>query len=143
MRMRPSLIITLGLLSGLTPFAIDLYLPSLPSIARDLGSSMEMAQLSVTLYLAVFALSQVFMGPLSDMLGRRATLGAGLLLFVIGAQLLMVIPILVTALAPAQAGRLLDSAQGWLERNNRVITIAVSLIFGLWFVWKGVTGLMG
>jgi len=83
--MRPSLIITLGLLSGLTPFAIDLYLPSLPSIARDLGSSMEMAQLSVTLYLAVFALSQVFMGPLSDMLGRRATLGAGLLLFVIGA----------------------------------------------------------
>ena len=65
------------------------------------------------------------------------------LLFVIGAQLLMVIPILITALAPAQAGKLLDSAQGWLERNNRVITIAVSLIFGLWFVWKGVTGLMG
>ena len=65
------------------------------------------------------------------------------LLFVIGAQLLMVIPILITALAPAQAGKLLDSAQGWLERNNRLITIAVSLIFGVWFVWKGVTGLMG
>lgn len=85
MQIRPSLLVTLGLLSGLTPFAIDLYLPSLPAIARDLGSTIEMAQLTVTVYLAVFALAQLFMGPLSDMLGRRATIGGGLLLFCIGA----------------------------------------------------------
>jgi hypothetical protein len=73
-------------------------------------------------------------------------LSAGLLLFLLfvaGAQSLTVTPILVAALAPAQAGRLLDGAQGWLERNSRVITIAVSLVFGIWFFWKGVTGLIG
>ena len=32
--------------------------------------------------------------------------------------------------------------QGWLERNDRVIVITVSLIFGVWFLWKGFTGLM-
>jgi DHA1 family bicyclomycin/chloramphenicol resistance-like MFS transporter len=85
MRIRPSLLVTLGLLSGLTPFAIDMYLPSLPAIAQDLDSTIEMAQLTVTLYLAIFALAQLFMGPLSDMLGRRATIGGGLILFSLGA----------------------------------------------------------
>ncbi len=85
MRSRPSLLVTLGLLSGLTPFAIDMYLPSLPAIAQDLDSTIEMAQLTVTLYLAIFALAQLFMGPLSDMLGRRATIGGGLILFGLGA----------------------------------------------------------
>ncbi|MGB4336350.1 MAG: Bcr/CflA family multidrug efflux MFS transporter [Chromatiaceae bacterium] len=85
MRIRPSLLVTLGLLSGLTPFAIDMYLPSLPAIAQDLDSTIEMAQLTVTLYLAIFALAQLFMGPLSDMLGRRATIGGGLILFCLGA----------------------------------------------------------
>ena len=85
MRINPSLLVTLGLLSGLTPFAIDMYLPSLPAIAQDLDSTIEMAQLTVTLYLAIFALAQLFMGPLSDMLGRRATIGGGLILFGLGA----------------------------------------------------------
>jgi len=65
------------------------------------------------------------------------------LLFVMGAASLMVAPILVAALAPAQAEKLLNRAQGFLERHNRVITIAVSLVFGVWFVWKGITGLIG
>jgi MFS transporter, DHA1 family, multidrug resistance protein len=85
MQTRPSLFVTLGLLSGLTPFAIDMYLPSLPAIARGLGSTMELAQISVTVYLGVFALAHLFMGPLSDMLGRRATIGGGLILFCLGA----------------------------------------------------------
>ena len=32
--------------------------------------------------------------------------------------------------------------QGWLERNDRMIVIAVSLIFGVWFLWKGIAGLI-
>ncbi|WP_295403400.1 Bcr/CflA family multidrug efflux MFS transporter [uncultured Thiocystis sp.] len=83
MPIRPTLLIALGLLSGLTPFAIDLYLPSLPSIARDLSSSIELAQISVTVYLAVFAGAQLFLGPLSDILGRRLTIGGGLALFLL------------------------------------------------------------
>ncbi len=85
MPIRPSLLVTLGLLSGLTPFAIDMYLPSLPAIARDLGSTIELAQLTVTVYLGVFALAQLFVGPLSDMFGRRVTIGGGLALFCLGA----------------------------------------------------------
>jgi MFS transporter, DHA1 family, multidrug resistance protein len=77
---RPSLLLTLGLLSGLTPFAIDMYLPSLPGIARDLGSSIELVQLSVTVYLRVFALAQLFPGPsmLHDGTARPLLLGMGL-----------------------------------------------------------------
>jgi MFS transporter, DHA1 family, multidrug resistance protein len=85
MKIRLSMLLTLGLLSGLTPFAIDMYLPSLPAIARDLDSTIELAQLSVTAYLGVFALAQLVMGPASDMLGRRATIGGGLALFCVGA----------------------------------------------------------
>jgi MFS transporter, DHA1 family, multidrug resistance protein len=84
MPIRLSLLVTLGLLSGLTPFAIDMYLPSLPSIARDLGSTIEMAQLSVTVYLGVFALAQLILGPLSDVYGRRVIIGGGLFLFALG-----------------------------------------------------------
>lgn len=84
MQIRPAMLLTLGLLAGLTPFAIDLYLPALPAIARDLGSSIEIAQLSVTVYLGVFAAAQLFLGPLSDVLGRRVTIGGGLLIFSLG-----------------------------------------------------------
>jgi hypothetical protein len=64
------------------------------------------------------------------------------LYFVVLAQSLIVAPIIVYAVAPTQSGRLLDAAQGWLERHNRTIIIAVSLVFGLWFLWKGITGLL-
>jgi MFS transporter, DHA1 family, multidrug resistance protein len=84
MPIRPSLLLTLGLLSGLTPFAIDMYVPSLPGIAADLDSTIELAQLSVTVYLGVFALAQLVLGPLSDVHGRRATIGGGLALFALG-----------------------------------------------------------
>lgn len=65
------------------------------------------------------------------------------LFFVFAAQSTMLAPILFAAVAPAQSARLLEAAQGWLARHNRIIVIAVSLIFGLWFLWKGVTGLLG
>jgi hypothetical protein len=37
----------------------------------------------------------------------------------------------------------LEAMRSWLERNNRVITLTVSSIFGAWFVWKGITKLLG
>jgi DHA1 family bicyclomycin/chloramphenicol resistance-like MFS transporter len=75
------LLFTLGLLSALTPFAIDMYLPSIPAIARDLDASVALAQLSVTVYLGVFAAAQLVLGPLSDVLGRRLPVAAGLAVF--------------------------------------------------------------
>ncbi len=64
-------------------------------------------------------------------------------IFTVAALSLIVTPIIISAVAPKQAAKWLDAMQGFLERHNRVITIAVSLIFGVWFVWKGVTGLLG
>lgn len=63
------------------------------------------------------------------------------LLFVLAAQSLMLAPIIAAAVAPVHSATLLDAAQGWLERHNRVIVIVTSAIFGPWFLWKGVTGL--
>ena len=65
------------------------------------------------------------------------------LFFVVAAHSLVLAPILVSAVAPAQAAKLLDAMQGWLERNSRVIVTAVSLIFGVWLLWKGIAGLIG
>lgn len=62
------------------------------------------------------------------------------LFFVLAAQSLMLAPIIIHMVAPTHSARMLDTAQGWLERNNRVITIGVSAIFGLWFLWKGIAG---
>ena len=65
------------------------------------------------------------------------------LFFVLAAQSLVLAPILICAIAPTQSAKMLDAAQGWLERNNRVIIIAASLIFGVWFLWMGIAGLIG
>jgi hypothetical protein len=65
------------------------------------------------------------------------------LFFAVAAQSLVLAPILVSAVAPTQAARMLDTMQGWLERNSRVIVTAVLLIFGVWLLWKGIAGLIG
>jgi DHA1 family bicyclomycin/chloramphenicol resistance-like MFS transporter len=82
MRFHPLVFITLGLLAGLTPFGIDMYLPSIPAIALDLHASIETAQLTLTAYLAVFAVAQLVLGPTSDVIGRRRTILGGLALFI-------------------------------------------------------------
>jgi hypothetical protein len=65
------------------------------------------------------------------------------LLFVVAAHSLVLAPIVASAAAPARSAAGLEAVRGWLERSNRVITLAVSSIFGAWFVWKGVTKLLG
>lgn len=55
----------------------DLYLPSLPTIARDFGTSDTMAQASLTVFLLGFALGNLVFGPLSDRHGRRPILIVG------------------------------------------------------------------
>lgn len=64
------------------------------------------------------------------------------LIFVAATQLLMLPPIVAFAVSPQSAARPLAAAQGWLQRHNRVIVIAVSLIFGVWFLFDGVTSLL-
>lgn len=62
--------ITLGLLAALGPLCIDLYLPALPELAKDLHTPTATAQLSLTAGLLGLGLGQLFFGPLSDKYGR-------------------------------------------------------------------------
>jgi MFS transporter, DHA1 family, multidrug resistance protein len=57
--------------------SIDMTLPSLPATAQALGAPPATVQLTVTLFLAGFALAQLIHGPLSDRIGRRPVLLGG------------------------------------------------------------------
>ena len=73
----------LALLTALGPLSTDLYLPSLPSIASGFQSTTAAAQTTLSAFLFGFALGQIFHGPLSDRLGRKPVLLAGMVLFII------------------------------------------------------------
>jgi hypothetical protein len=89
----------------------------------------------------VFTLSAI--GVISEAgLGGAANIGL-YLFYVLATQTLVLTPILACAVAPQQVARPLKAAQSWLERRNRVIVIAVSLVFGVWFLYKGASGLIG
>ena len=74
----------LGLLSAIGPFAVDMYLPALPSIGQSLGASMSAVQASLMVFFISLGVGQLVYGPLSDMLGRKAPLYFGLVLFAAG-----------------------------------------------------------
>ncbi|MGN8022419.1 multidrug effflux MFS transporter [Phyllobacterium sp. 22229] len=71
----------LGLLSAIGPFAIDMYLPALPSIGKDLSAENNVVQMSLLAFFISFAIFQLIYGPLSDMWGRKAPLYMGIGLF--------------------------------------------------------------
>ena len=72
-------------LVALGPFSLTMYQPALPAIARTLNISTAQVQLTLTVYLASFAIGQLIYGPMSDHFGRRRTLLVGLAIFVVGA----------------------------------------------------------
>src|SRR5579883_650757 len=86
------LVLILGSLSAFGPLSIDMYLPSLPSLSRDLNASASAAQLTLSACLLGLALGQVIAGPLSDTLGRRRPLLVGLVAYVLASLLCVVVP---------------------------------------------------
>ena len=76
--------IILGLLSAIGPFAIDMYLPALPSIGQSLHANAATVQLSLTVFFIAVGGGQLLYGPLSDMYGRKLPLYVGLALFCVG-----------------------------------------------------------
>ena len=63
------------------PLAIDMYLPALPSIARDLQASPVLVQASLAAYFIGIAMGQALYGPFSDRWGRKPALYLGLSVF--------------------------------------------------------------
>jgi MFS transporter, DHA1 family, multidrug resistance protein len=80
-RTTPPHIATLILIAGLAALSLNIFLPSLPSMAAHFGVPYDRMQLSVSAYLATTALIQIFIGPLSDRFGRRPVLLAAIAIF--------------------------------------------------------------
>jgi DHA1 family bicyclomycin/chloramphenicol resistance-like MFS transporter len=76
--------LVLGLLSAVGPFSIDMYLPALPSIGKDMGASIGAVQASLMAYFVAMGAGQIIYGPVSDMVGRRMPMYFGLTLFFMG-----------------------------------------------------------
>jgi DHA1 family bicyclomycin/chloramphenicol resistance-like MFS transporter len=71
------LVVLLGALSAFGPLSMDMYLPGLPSMARDLSAPAWAAQLTITTSMLGLAGGQLVAGPISDALGRRRPLLTG------------------------------------------------------------------
>lgn len=74
-------LLLLGMLTAFGPMAIDMYLPSLPFMSRDLGSDTATGQLTLASFFAGLAIGQLVYGPVSDRLGRRLPLLAGIFIY--------------------------------------------------------------
>lgn len=77
-------IIVLAALAAVGTFATNILLPSLPSIAKSLNVSTAAIASTISVYLAVFAVGQLVVGPLSDRYGRWKPVVFGLVIFVVG-----------------------------------------------------------
>ncbi|NKR75981.1 Bcr/CflA family efflux MFS transporter [Rhodococcus hoagii] len=108
----------LGTMTALGPFTIDMYLPALPDIAAALDSTASGAQLTITGTLVGLALGQLVIGPLSDSLGRKRPLVAGIALHVASS----LVAVFATSIAMLGAVRVL---QGVGAAAAAVVTMAM------------------
>ncbi len=92
LRGRARLFVLLGGLTAFGPLSIDMYLPALPAIGRDLAASESLIQLTLTACLIGLAIGQVVAGPISDALGRRRPLLIGVAGYVLASLLCAVAP---------------------------------------------------
>lgn len=78
-----SFALRLALLVAIAPFAVDTYLPAMPTMADFFDSTTQQVATSVSLFLLGFALGQLFGGPWSDRIGRRPVALTGLCIYLI------------------------------------------------------------
>lgn len=105
---RASFILLLVMVAAVSPLGINLYLPSMPGMARMLGVDYAAIQLTLSVYIAAIAVGQLIIGPISDRYGRRPVLLGGLAVFVAGSAICMVAPNVGTLIA----GRIIQALGG-------------------------------
>ena len=76
-------ILTLGLLSAIGPFSIDMYLPGFPDIAVDLKTTISQVSLSLSSFFIGVSLGQLLYGPLLDRFGRKTPLYIGMFVYLL------------------------------------------------------------
>ncbi len=93
------LIVLLGSLTAFGPLSIDMYLPALPKIADDLGTSSSLTQLSLTACMIGLSVGQLFAGAWSDIRGRRTPLLVGLAAYGVASAMCAISPTIGTFVA--------------------------------------------
>ncbi|HET8599398.1 MAG TPA: multidrug effflux MFS transporter [Segeticoccus sp.] len=93
---RLATLVVLGGLSAFAPLSIDMYLPALPEITRELHTDATAVQLTLTGCLVGLGLGQALAGPLSDTLGRRRPLLVSLVLYAVASVLCALAPTVPT-----------------------------------------------
>ena len=88
----PALTVLLGALIAISPFAMDIYLASMPSMSVSLTTTTARVQLTLSVYMYGLGVAQLLAGPLSDRFGRRRVLLAGIALFAIASFACAVAP---------------------------------------------------
>jgi DHA1 family bicyclomycin/chloramphenicol resistance-like MFS transporter len=86
------LTVLLGALAGMTALAVDMSLPSLPTITNEFQASPQSVQLTLSLFMVGYAFAQLFCGPLSDQVGRRRVLIGGLAIYTLAGYACAVSP---------------------------------------------------
>ncbi|MBN8435381.1 multidrug effflux MFS transporter [Priestia flexa] len=86
------LVLILGGLGAFGPFTIDMYLPALPTIAKELDATTSLVQISLTACLIGLAFGQLLMGPFSDIKGRKKPLVISIIIYTIASALCVVAP---------------------------------------------------
>lgn len=77
------LVLILGALTAFASLSIDMYLPSFPTLEKDLRASSSAVQFSLAAFFVGMALGQALYGPLADRFGRKRPLYAGISLYVL------------------------------------------------------------
>lgn len=111
-------VLLLGVMAALPAVSTDIYLPSLPDVARDLGSSAAAAQLTIAGMMIGGAVGQLVIGPVSDRFGRRAPVLVGVALHVVTSLLCAIAPAMLPLIA-------LRVAQGFFNASATVVAMAL------------------
>ena len=130
----------LGTLTALGPLAIDAYLPALPTIERELGTSTGAVQLTLSAYFLGLAGGQLLWGPIADRRGRRRPLLFGLVLYALGSLLAALAP-RIEVLIAARALQALGGSAGvvvvravvrdrWAGREGAQMMSLIVLVMG-------------
>lgn len=108
-----------------------------PAMAFGIGAGL----IAIAAKQWVFTLSAL--GVIAEADLGRTEAALAYLIFVLGAQALLVLPLAAYAVNREGTVVVLERVGTWLDQNTRPIKIAVSVIFGTYFLWKGVAGLLG
>lgn len=144
------------------PASVDMYLPFMPAMAQELGTSFPAMQMTLAIFLAALGLGQLVFGPVTDTYGRRrpllialgvfalASLGAAYaqslndLLLARAVQGLAASLVLVTAMSTvrdvaegARAAQLFATLMT-IQGIGPVIAPAIGGVIGSSFGWRGV-----